>query len=181
MVKYVLSLLFLFISVQSMDAYVLVYPGGGSASLLDAFSVTAAVDNGQVHGEITVWLTSGGDIDYAVDIETMTYSGTCSDITAATLHEIVEAVADEAIMEGVARDYPGCALIPFDRDVRIWSAACGDRSGTGCGTDFAACGATWAYRLYGVYCAGDLSPIITQKSGTGSTGCSGTCEPSYDL
>lgn len=170
----------LFFCAVPAQSYVTVYPGGSSASMLDAFTVSAAVDNGIVHAEITVWSVSGGDIDYAIDLTTLSFSGTCSDITSATLHEITEAIADKAITEGVSRGYPLCSGAVFSKDVRVWSAACAQRSGSGCLTDFAACTTEgWAYRTYEVYCPGNGLSSITQKAGLESD-CSGSCEASYE-
>lgn len=156
------------------------HPTDPTATFMGSFPVEAIIGNVHSYNVILVWGLTNGGIDYVYDIEGVTFSSeSCSDVNSLTLDEIVEASADAAIAEGVSRGYPLCLSTPFSKNVRIWTAACAERVGSGCSTAFEACSTdTWSYRTYEVYCPGGGNPVITQKTGLPGN-CSGSCEASY--
>lgn len=163
-----------------MQADAFSHPTDPTATFIGSYPVQAVIGTVHSYNVILVWGLTNGGIDYVYDVQAITFSSeNCSDINALTLDEIIEAGADAAIVEGVSRGYPLCLSTSFSKDVRIWTAACAERIGSGCNTAFEPCSTDdWSYRTYEVNCPGASNPVITQKTGMTSN-CLGTCEATY--
>lgn len=145
----------------------------GEADILS----TADVKSGY---ETTVWLV-GGNYDYVLRLSSLEFSGTgtCIALNSVPLDDIVRDVTRAAVKKGVLLGYPGCSTSAFSATVRVWTEACGLRTGSGCGTTFAPCGTAWVYRGYDVDCPGTGAAAIEEAGGTYST-CSGQCEGTHN-
>lgn len=164
------------------------HPTESTAQLVTTFDgefpLSSATDTIS-HYEITVWLISTGEYDYTLELSNVTFTkdetGNCSQLDNVLLNTIIQEIADHAVEKGVSLGYPACNTTSYERPVRVFCESCGERSGSGCSTTFAACGTEWEHREYEVDCPGDGNLATITLDGGDYSDCSShtNCEATY--
>lgn len=147
---------------------------------VSAQTPVSAATNVDVEYILVIWLTSAGHYEYTVDVGSLTFSGTtCYQLGSISLSDIMEDVADHAVVKAVSAGYPGCGSTYFNKPTKVWAVECATRTGTGCSTAFSACSETdWAFQAYNIACPGNSNPATVTQTYTGTSGCEcgeGTC------
>ena len=117
-------------------------------------------------------------IDVYVPESSVSFTGNCDLITQMSTPQIYNEIALAAIDKGVAEGWLPCTTncTGSNVNVRIWTSAYVNRSGSGCATELTPCSPSGeAWRDYEVCCAQDWPDMTLVAFGTNGSAVSG-CE-----
>ena len=133
-----------------------------------------------VSGEVVVWRTVGGRVDYILDPATIAFSGPCCEADLMSTSAIFAQVSRQGLAQGILLGLSPCpASCSVPTLARVYTASCVQRTGNCTMTGFSACTENLAYREYSYCCMGG-SPIITELGSVGG-GCAAPCESTIGL
>jgi hypothetical protein len=150
----------------------------------------AATKHSAVIAEVIYWPVAmpGGQIrtDVFVDPSAASFTDSCESMDAAPTRVLFDEIAIATINKGLAEGWIHCTTdcTGSNVNVRIWTAACAQRTGTGCSTHFKGCDTTIrSWRDYEVCCYGNQGgPTITLVAfGSQAQQCMDECEPTVPL
>ena len=125
------------------------HPVDNGAVVLDTLTVSAEMNlstQPTAHGDAVLWLTSDSTLDIILNLESINFTGTCTDLDSLQLDEICDLIAHSALDAALSSSYASFAL---NENVRVISHGWAERLGSDVSTSFQVCNLfTFATRKY---------------------------------
>lgn len=149
------------------------HPIDNGAVALDTLTTSSEINLSAqpvVHGDVVLWLTSDSTLDIMLDIESITFSGTCTDLDSVPLNDLCDLLANSALDTALSSQYGSLAL---NGSVRVITHGWAKRFGSDVNTEFQVCN-LFAFAIRTYTCAYTVPGWTWTLVFTGTDQCS-TC------
>lgn len=156
-------------------------PPVSGATLVGTFSTGVTINDdeptlngevGDIHVDYLVWLTSGGETVFSINMNSITFTGPCDWAETISLKVLVHEIALDGLARAISLGYITCTLCPATASYKVYYPTCVQRNLSGsCPVFTAAPGTSFSYNTYSICCSSGVPTISLTASACSSSSC----------